>query len=189
MADIRYQPYYCEENAWFLCQDARIIPALARVVIVTNRMRAVRMFGQRAGFPSAVFWDYHVFVWSPPHVWDPDTLLGFPCRDQDYFQRSFLDVPGANVDSPVGGADFAPIFRVVCAQTYVRQFCSDRSHMITEQGDYSHAPPQWPLLLDGTVPLEDWLDLSNNVLGPWLGLNEMLGTLQTQPARADHLSE
>lgn len=194
VAEIRYQPCYCEENVWFLCQDERVNPASAQVVIVTNWLRGVRMWSQRATFPRPVVWDYHVFVWSSPYVWDLDTLLGFPVPDELYFRRSFWSpaLPGdavgtvhttgavQNGDSPLDGADFAPEFRLVAASDYVRKFGSDRSHMMDDADRFLSPPPPWPPLSAGTVPLMDWLDLGNLSLGRWIGLSELLDVVKLQ---------
>ena len=59
-------PYWCEENVWHLCADARVSAGRAEVAIVTNRDRSVALFHQRASpMPDGfVVWDYHVLLFA-----------------------------------------------------------------------------------------------------------------------------
>lgn len=77
-----YQPFYCEENVWHLCQDPRFAGRGAAAVFVTGAEGECVMWHQkqarRPGAPLA--WDYHVFVLvrDPWEIWDLDTALGCP---------------------------------------------------------------------------------------------------------------
>lgn len=135
---IPYQPFYCEENVWHLCQH--LAPPRA-AVFVSNPDRQVVVFGQRAGAPQPyVVWDYHVVAAAERGgawwIHDPDCLAGSPLPLARWLDVSFPHV---------GRADpaFDPRFRVVDGATYVRDLCTDRRHM-REGPDWRAPPPPWP---------------------------------------------
>lgn len=164
-AERDYAPFYCEENVLRLC------PTLgpdAFAVLVTNAARQVEMLGQRAGGPGpgAVLWDYHAFGLERRDrwvVWDLDTTLGFPVPAGAYLRRSFPPAPAK-----------APLFRVIAAADYVREFRSDRSHMRRADGTWAAPPPHWPPSTGrGGVPLAALLDPRRACLGEVLTLEAM----------------
>lgn len=160
-----YAPFYCEENVLRLC------PSLGReafAVLVTNAGRRIEMLRQQAGGHgnATVRWDYHAFAMSRRErwmVWDFDTTLAWPTPASEYLLLSF-----------VRRTQEAPLFRVVAAGDYARQFRSDRSHMRRPDGTWSATPPPWPPA-DGTggVRLAELLDPASPCLGEVLTLRAM----------------
>jgi protein N-terminal glutamine amidohydrolase len=139
----RYQPFYCEENVWWLLQEEALgVPRYA--VFVTNRRKQCPIWGQRAGpVDGCVVWDYHVValtparVSEPPRVWDLDSRLGFGIALDRYLDATFPlnQIPEA--------APFAAQFRVVEAEELLALFRSDRSHMRDPSGAWRAPPPPW----------------------------------------------
>lgn len=165
MSTPRYQPYYCEENAWQLCADPRLVDAQVEVAIVTNTTRTVALWHQRAATqPGApVVWDYHVLLfarddrgWS---TWDLDTTLGLPVPARTWLDATFLPV----------APRLAPRFQLLAAPDYTTRFASDRSHMRGEHGEWLQPPPPWPTIGEGHT-LPDLLALDR---GTWLTLADL----------------
>jgi hypothetical protein len=168
-----YAPFFCEENVLRLCPT---LGPEALAVLVTNAGRQVEMLCQRAGGPptGAVLWDYHAFALERREgwvVWDLDTTLGFPVPVGEYLRRSF---PPAPVQ--------APLFRVIAAADYAREFRSDRSHMRRSDGTWAAPPPPWPPSAGrGGQPLLALLDPGSACLGEILSLEEMRGRWGSSP--------
>jgi hypothetical protein len=163
-----YAPLYCEENVLRLCPS---LGAGAFAVLVANTSRRVEMLRQRAGGPGrgAVTWDYHAFAIAPGEGWrvfDFDTTLGFPVPARAYLRQSFL----SGTETP------PPLFRVVAALDYVREFRSDRSHMRRADGRWTASPPPWPPADgEGGMTLSRLLDPADHCLGEVLTLPAMRG--------------
>lgn len=140
-ARFRYQPFYCDENAWWLCAEPALGAGPRQVMFIVNRRGACPVAAQRAAPPGALcWWDYHVVVLDAAgRIWDLDTRLGLPVAALDWLRGSF---PFAEALP----ADLAPLFRVVPAADYRRDFASDRSHMRTPAGDWLEPPPPWPAI-------------------------------------------
>jgi hypothetical protein len=133
----RYQPFWCEENAFHLACEPALAARPRHVVFISNAARAVGMWGQRAARPGrAMAWDYHVVVLvaEPWEVWDLDTVLGCPVPARAYLRGSF------HPDLP---EEYLPSFRLVEAEIFAATFASDRSHML-RGGRYRKPPPPWP---------------------------------------------
>ena len=142
---MKYCPYYCEENIWYLCQDVSISSNTKKVVFISNKNRCVAIRHQRAG--SLVRWDYHVVLFFKDDSWkvaDLDSLLPFPCPAEAYLSESFV-------------AGEAPVFSVVSAERYVRDFTCDRRHMLGRDGTYLQSPPPWNTIGTG-FNLWDFVD-------------------------------
>ncbi len=143
MPDFPYQPYYCEENIWQLCQQAQFTTIERYVLFISNPNKQCALWFQKAA-PSGtnvVIWDYHVVMIartgppsSPWEVWDLDTTLDFPMPLSKYLQQTF-QLPQ---HSP-----YAPLFRLIEAELFLSHFSSDRSHMLDEKGNYLQPPPAW----------------------------------------------
>mgnify|MGYP000246129574 CR=1 FL=1 len=151
--DLPYQPFWCEENAWHLCQDPRVRGR--RYALIVTGDDNVALWAQRAGPPGqAVAWDYHVLVLAEAEgawtAWDPDCVHGptlpagqwlagsFPCPER---------VPAA----------LQPRFRLVDGDEWVAHLRSDRSHMRDARGGWQRPPPPWPPPGDGGMNLREWL--------------------------------
>jgi protein N-terminal glutamine amidohydrolase len=153
----RYTPYYCEENIYLLAKqivetqksiaisDTETTWDPISVVLITNAKRSCALLHQKAAIKGKmVFWDYHVIMMSgrgrAAMIWDLDTRLAFPCPAYDYRALTF----------PAGvPEEFRPLFRVIPAEAYLREFSSDRRHMRNSDGSWSKPPPAWPCLRGG----------------------------------------
>ncbi len=162
------QPYYCEENAWHLCQEAILGPRPRHVVFVSNHERAVPMWNQRAGRGKPIVWDYHVIVLAlnPVEIWDVDTTLGLPVSLADYVANSF---------DPALPECFQPLFRVVATHEFIATFASDRSHMQRKDGSFRKPPPAWPIIEKPGVKtnLMQFVDMSEPFVGDIMPLDEL----------------
>lgn len=130
----RYQPFYCEENVWWLLRDR----GDGSAIFISNEARAVAVWQQRVAPPDRpVVWDYHAVALAEGLVFDLDSRLGVPVSLEDYLAASFLPLaPQA--------AHFAPRFRVVPAAELFARFTTDRSHMRDPGGGWQKPPPPWP---------------------------------------------
>eukprot|EP01024_Parvocaulis_polyphysoides_P048242 TRINITY_DN45849_c0_g1_i2.p1 TRINITY_DN45849_c0_g1~~TRINITY_DN45849_c0_g1_i2.p1 ORF type:complete len:162 (-),score=3.71 TRINITY_DN45849_c0_g1_i2:30-473(-) len=100
-----YTKCYCEENVYFLCKKLvqENISQLDNlfVVFISNLNKKIPLWQQKSGEISndyLVVWDYHVILIQQKNnfkncnssssfrskVWDPDTVLNFPCNFDEY---------------------------------------------------------------------------------------------------------
>lgn len=162
-------PYWCEENVWHLCADARVQDRVAEVAVVTNADRRVALLHQRASPrpDGLVVWDYHVLLFSQEGeawlAWDLDTTLGFPVSAREYLARTFPPAPDPT---------WQPRFRIVDRDAYVREFGSDRSHMRGPDDEWLQPPPPWPAIGRGRS-LPRLLDLADASAGQWLDIDAL----------------
>lgn len=175
---IRYQPYYCEENAYHLCTDPQRPELRGRspaALFIRGLGDHCVMWQQGAVAPGEpVFWDYHVVVLAqgPWQIWDLDTRLGCPVPATTYLRRSFrpeLTLP----------PELTPRFRLVDAAELARTFASDRSHMRDPDGRFSQPPPPWPAIGAGKPStLARFLDLNDPIAGERLDLSTLLARVR-----------
>jgi len=158
----RYQPFYCEENAWWLCVEPDLGQGPRYVVFIANHAGLCLFLNQRAAPPGEpIGWDYHcVVVDGAGRIWDLDTRLGLPLPGRDWLAGS---MPFAARLRP----ELAPWFRLVPAPDYRRDFASDRSHMRLPDGRWQDPPPPWPEIGQG-MTLPDYLHLSGDGPGELL---------------------
>lgn len=143
-APLAYHPFYCEENAWWLCDDPALGPGPREVLFVLSEAGACPVAAQRAA-PVGEFcwWDYHVVVLDGSgRIWDPDSRLGCPVAAGRWLAGSF---PCVDALPP----RLRPLFRRVPALEYRAGFASDRSHMRGVDGAWLHPPPPWPPIGQG----------------------------------------
>ncbi len=151
----RYQPFYCEENAWWLIRAAALSGRPRWAVFLSNSARAFAMGAQKAAPPNqAVVWDYHCVILadgpSGPEVWDLDHRGAFPTALSAWLGSSFP--PGVT----------PPRCRAVPSDEHFALFASDRRHMRTEDG-FRAPPPPWPCIVSpgGAVhTLDAFLEMS-----------------------------
>jgi protein N-terminal glutamine amidohydrolase len=169
-----YSAYYCEENIWHLCQHAQFALYDKRVVFISNAQQNCPFWFQRAArIPNEpVYWDYHVILlyfnesWK---VWDLDTLLPLPMPFDEYLEQTFHH-RRQSTDEPLD----LPLFKVVPAAQFVREFTSDRSHMKDEHGRWLQAPPPWPPILAGSANnLHRFIDMTDTAFGTIMKLDEL----------------
>lgn len=167
MAPPPHHPYtanYCEENVWHLAGDPRLHAGVRRVLVVAGLGPSIPLWNQRlAEAPGEpVFWDYHVMLavsGAQRWMYDLDTALPFPCPLEVYVEATFG--PARQVP-PL----YRPWFRVLDAETYLRTFASDRSHMRGPDGTWSSLPPPWPPLLaePPLLPLAAAIDMEDTAV-------------------------
>ncbi|TVQ84434.1 MAG: hypothetical protein EA400_17515 [Chromatiaceae bacterium] len=159
----RYQPYYCEENAWWLCAEPALGPGPRQVIFVRNEFGHCPFEQQRAAAPGALlWWDYHCVVLDGVgRIWDLDSRLPLPLPLGDWLAASFPFI--RQLERPL-----RPRFRLVPASEFQRDFASDRSHMRAADGTLRQPPPPWPALGVG-MNLPNYLDLAQGI---WLDLPE-----------------
>lgn len=159
--DLKYCPFFCEENIWYLCQEESLANFERKVVFIFNKNKYVTMKNQRLA--TLVHWDYHVVLLFKNSDWmvaDFDTSLTFPCPAEEYLNRSFI-------------TDDTILFRMVDSSHYVKNFASDRSHMIGKDGNYFQKPPPWNRIGTG-FNLWEFFDVAKNRHGKRVSLNEMI---------------
>lgn len=171
---LRYQAYYCEENAALLCRHPALAGRDPAAVFVRGAGGPCVVWDQRiaAEEQAPVCWDYHVVVLvrDPWEVWDLDTTLGCPAPAEVYVRRSFRP----EVRLP---AELRPRFRVVPAEALARTFASDRSHMRGPDGAYTQPPPPWAPLGEGST-LARLLAVGDPIAGEELTLAELLARVR-----------
>lgn len=165
---LKRQAYYCEENAWHLCQEPFFGSRRRHILFISNAEGAVPMWNQRAGQGKPIVWDYHVIVLAedPIEIWDVDTLLGIPITLHDYLAGSFHpEMPDL----------YQPAFRVVRADIFLDVFSSDRSHMRRRDGSYRKPPPSWPMLKKPGVAsnLMQFVDFERPFIGDVMSLAQL----------------
>jgi hypothetical protein len=142
-----YQPFYCEENVWRLCQDPRLEASERLVAVITGSgqgaaERRCAFYHQRLASAEGepVLWDFHVVLLARVHgwqVWDLDSDLGAPVPAGQYLGATFGD-------QQLIPAPLRPRLRLIDAGTYVARLRSDRSHMRDPAGHFLQPPPPWP---------------------------------------------
>lgn len=164
---MRYHPFYCEENVWWLCADPALGPGERQAVFMVSRAGGCPMLEQRVAPPDRLIaWDYHaVALDARRRVWDPDSRLPLPCPGVRWLDATF-----ALADRLP--AIYAPRFRVVSGERLLAEFASDRRQMRDGRGGYLQPPPPWPPIGQGhTLPL--YLDPEAPAPGRLLELAEM----------------
>jgi hypothetical protein len=145
MAMLRYQPFYCEENIWWLCAEPPAGTRMAYVVFVASLFGACPIAAQRTGVGEArvAWWDYHcIGLDADCSVWDLDSRLPQPVAAERWLALSFPQ-PSRLPES------LRPRFRVLPSADYREHFASDRRHMRAPDGAWLRDPPPWPCIGDG----------------------------------------
>jgi hypothetical protein len=155
-------PCFCEENVWRLAYRKTHQEPENRffVVFISNPMKYVPMFQQLASgnVDSPCCWDYHVILLSltipekKVTVCDIDSRLPYQCPLSEYLEQSF----------PYDDSEpFAPLFRLIPASSFLKNFSSDRMHMYdAETQTWSAPPPRYDCILSGPSNLNAHLDFT-----------------------------
>lgn len=164
--DYPYQPFYCEENVWKLCEARASAGRIAYAILIRAEGPAFPILSQRLAPPGQpLFWDYHVVYAEAGMVWDRDSALGFPVPAALYLERSFFP------EERLRESD-RPRFRALPAAEWLADFSSDRSHMRGPEGSWLRPPPPWPSIGRGNA-LPSFLSMRE---GKWIGA-EAVGEL------------
>lgn len=183
--ELSYQPYFCEENIWKLCEGGALDRDRSFAVVISNAEGAVPLWSQReAPAPDRpVFWDYHAVAVERDaegvRVWDFDSELEIPVGFDIWVRESFPAVDRLP-------RRYSPRFRVVPAQEYLDLFSSDRSHMKDEEGDWREPPPDWPAIYDPDrgMNLDRFVDMQGDFAGEVCTLSELCERFDDGSARA-----
>lgn len=129
------------------------------------------MMQQRAAPEGGpVVWDYHAVVLvegtGKSAVWDLDCTLGPKIAAIDWLRATF--------PWPLLPPEFHPRFRVVPAKEFAAQFSSDRSHMLTAEGQLRADAPPWPRPGNGASNLERYVAVDDATEVDGLCLGEVL---------------
>lgn len=151
-------PCYCEENVWRLAYR-RLNNATADlqreeyfVAFVSNEQKCCPFLFQRASSDpeKPCWWDYHVILierskiaGEESKVWDLDSHLSYPSPLQSYLSETFFRIKFADDES---AQRYAPLFRVVHAEIFLKTFYSDRKHMF-DGNKWLSPPPQYECIM------------------------------------------
>uniref|UniRef100_A0A1B6G201 Protein N-terminal glutamine amidohydrolase n=1 Tax=Cuerna arida TaxID=1464854 RepID=A0A1B6G201_9HEMI len=146
--DCVYTPHYCEENIWMLAKKIQERnPEKLKFcypVFISNENNHIPLWRQRVGKDEdgLVVWDYHVIMVyyneEASWVYDFDTQLKFPTPFSEYSKETFKS-------DEIVNPSFHRFFRVIPAESYLKFFSSDRSHM-KRNGLWIKPPPEYPPL-------------------------------------------
>lgn len=163
---LKYQPFYCEENIWHLCQHPDYLGG--DVVFIASYGDYFPMLCQQGcdNPGELIFWDYHVVLLNHGNIYDFNTTLPFSSMAIDYFDQSFIDENRLN---PLQ----VPMFRLIPAKEFVAAFQSDRSHMKSEDG-WNAEPPEWPLISESASNLDRFSNMGDLEFGRVLNASELL---------------
>lgn len=163
-----YTSCYCEENVWKLCEHVKIQNEGTfdhiYAVFISNERRMIPIWRQKSSRGNQpVIWDYHVILLhkSPMEqsfIYDLDTTLPFPCQFDVYVKEAFQS---EEFLKPA----FWRKFRVIPADTYLKKFASDRSHMKDATGAWRMPPPPYPCIetAESKMNLDDFICMDSHV--------------------------
>ncbi|WP_462320029.1 protein N-terminal glutamine amidohydrolase [Halochromatium sp.] len=157
---MRYQPFYCEENIWWLCAEPPPGVTIEQVIFVAGLHGICPIAEQRAGGVDGIaWWDYHcIGLDHERRIWDLDSRLPLPVAASTWLARSFPNTAGLP-------AALQPLFRLVPGADYLRDFCSDRRHMRSADGGWLQPPPPWPCIGADENPATAASDRQSSVMG------------------------
>ncbi|XP_030620003.1 protein N-terminal glutamine amidohydrolase isoform X1 [Delphinapterus leucas] len=153
-----YNSCYCEENIWKLCEYIKNHDQYpleeCYAVFISNERKMIPIWKQQARpGDGPVIWDYHVVLLhvssgGQSFIYDLDTVLPFPCPFDTYVEDAFKS------DEDIH-PQFRRKFRVIRADSYLKNFASDRSHMKDSSGNWREPPPSYPCIeTGGNLPRE-----------------------------------
>ncbi|WP_158858557.1 protein N-terminal glutamine amidohydrolase [Lunatibacter salilacus] len=154
----KYTANFCEENIWHLCQNPELAAFTKTVLIISNRSRNCPLWHQKSAVgQDTVRWDYHVVMLaSSPEaslIYDFDSTLDLPSPLGRYLELTFRSEY----------ENEQPAFKAIDSNNFIHLFFSDRSHMKDPEGNWTFAPPSWPLIQNTEkLPLPELLDFSEN---------------------------
>ncbi|XP_021090132.1 protein N-terminal glutamine amidohydrolase isoform X2 [Mesocricetus auratus] len=178
-----YSSCYCEENIWKLCEYIKTHDQYpleeCSAVFISNEKKMVPIWKQQARPGNGpVIWDYHVVLLHVPSegqsfIYDLDSILPFPCPFDIYVEDALKS------DDDIH-PQFRRKFRVVRADSYLKNFASDRSHMKDSSGNWREPPPAYPCIETGGEPRPSFPGLC---LVPAQICGPLVPRLQNEPER------
>ncbi|CAK8698011.1 protein N-terminal glutamine amidohydrolase-like [Clavelina lepadiformis] len=170
-----YTKCYCEENVWMLCnhvlKNHKNLLQQFYVIFVSNENKAVPLWAQksRTDITKPVIWDYHALLlfvegseYEGEHAYilDLDSVLPFPTKLSIYCQEAFR--PDILLKT-----EFKQYLKLIPADTYLKTFSSDRSHMKKAEGDWFFPPPSYECIFteQSTMNLNEFMDMSQSLYG------------------------
>ncbi|XP_024107387.1 protein N-terminal glutamine amidohydrolase isoform X2 [Pongo abelii] len=159
-----YSSCYCEENIWKLCEYIKNHDQYpleeCYAVFISNERKMIPIWKQQARpGDGPVIWDYHVVLLhvssgGQSFIYDLDTVLPFPCLFDTYVEDAFKS------DDDIH-PQFRRKFRVIRADSYLKNFASDRSHMKDSSGNWREPPPPYPCIEtgDSKMNLNDFISM------------------------------
>ncbi|KAJ8785015.1 hypothetical protein J1605_007571 [Eschrichtius robustus] len=163
-----YNSCYCEENIWKLCEYIKNHDQYpleeCYAVFISNERKMIPIWKQQARpGDGPVIWDYHVVLLhvssgGQSFIYDLDTVLPFPCPFDTYVEDAFKS------DEDIH-PQFRRKFRVIRADSYLKNFASDRSHMKDSSGNWREPPPSYPCIEtgDSKMNLNDFISMDPEV--------------------------
>nr|XP_019575337.1 PREDICTED: protein N-terminal glutamine amidohydrolase isoform X2 [Rhinolophus sinicus] len=157
-----------EENIWKLCEYIKNHNQYpleeCYAVFISNERKMIPIWKQQARpGDGPVIWDYHVVLLhvssgGQSFIYDLDTVLPFPCAFDTYVEDAFKS------DEDIH-PQFRRKFRVIRADSYLKNFASDRSHMKDSSGNWREPPPSYPCIEtgDSKMNLNDFISMDPEV--------------------------
>uniref|UniRef100_A0AAF6YUM4 Protein N-terminal glutamine amidohydrolase n=1 Tax=Bos taurus TaxID=9913 RepID=A0AAF6YUM4_BOVIN len=156
------------ENIWKLCEYIKNHDQYpleeCYAVFISNERKMIPIWKQQARpGDGPVIWDYHVVLLhvssgGQSFIYDLDTVLPFPCPFDTYVEDAFKS------DEDIH-PQFRRKFRVIRADSYLKNFASDRSHMKDSSGNWREPPPSYPCIEtgDSKMNLNDFISMDPEV--------------------------
>jgi hypothetical protein len=172
----RHQPFFCEENVWWLLTGDGL-PRPRAAVFICNEEGGVAMWGQRAAAADPLIWDYHVVAALPRDglIVDLDDRLRPAWPVADWLAHAFR-LPG---DHPL-----SPRFRVVDEEILRQTFSTDRRHMLDAWGGAVRPLPAWSPPYEPALgmTLPRFLNPRDDVAGVVVDADGLLALCSPSPA-------
>lgn len=150
-----YTPFFCEENCWQLVNSFSSQKLdNSMILILSNEYQSIALANQLPAKPNSfIVWDYHVVIYSQVEslVYDLGSRLEIPSPVSSYYQLTFTD-------QSFMPEEYKTYVRNISASYFTKNFHSDRSHMMNDQGRPVKPFPSWPLIEKGNLTLNKILD-------------------------------
>jgi hypothetical protein len=117
-------------------------------------------------------------------VLDMDSRLSYPCPLDEYLNETFSKLEFVDVKAT---KKYAPKFRVIRAELYLKNFYSDRMHMF-HNGKWSSTPPSYDCILttDGGMKMKKGGKKSN--LNDYISMSTTNTSINTNGGKGKELS-
>jgi hypothetical protein len=204
--DVPYQPYYCEENAYRICQTiidgvdgdwgdatrsvdwygshtfgASHGPSRGALLFIFGVGEWVAVHHQTAAEEGRpVYWDYHVVAVvgsaGGERSGTPDDIRWFALDPDSRLPFGYPLSQYLTATFPPGTPG-APRFRRLPWEEGREWFGSDRRHMRDGNGGWLQPPPPWPMINPEHHRLPECLTRSDNGIGTLYTYRELIGVV------------